>query len=348
MSNTVEKIILDCDPGHDDAIAILLAAGNPGIELLGITTVAGNNTIENVTTNAQAVCQVAGIDVPIARGSSVPLVTPQIVSHDIHGGTGMDGPVLPEVTGELDPRHAVDFIIDTVLAHPPKTVNLVPVGPFTNIALAMRKEPRIIELVKSVVVMGGSYTRGNVTPSAEYNIYVDPEAAEAVFRGAWPVTMVGLDLTHQALATQELQDRVRAIGEAPGREEIPRFILDIWGFIGKTYSEVFEFSAPPVHDACCVAALIDPAVMKTEAAHVTVELHGQWTKGMTVVNFEDLPGMHHSTGVAVDLQDHRTRVATELDWQRFADLVVDSVQRLVEQKACAEKTEPFEKHAEGN
>lgn len=319
----MERIILDCDPGHDDAIAILLAAGSPEIELLGITTVAGNNTIENVTTNAQAVCQVAGIDVPIARGASEPLVTQQIVSHDIHGGTGMDGPVLPEITGELDPRHAVDFIIDTVMAEPAGTVTLVPVGPFTNIALAMRKEPRIIRRVKRVVAMGGSYTRGNVTPSAEYNIYVDPEAAEAVFRAEWDVTMVGLDLTHQALATRELQERVRAFGG-----DISRFVLDIWGFIGKTYEDVFEFPAPPVHDACCVAYLIDPEVMRTEAAHVAVELHGQWTKGMTVVNFADRPGMHHSTGVAADLQDHRARVATELDWDRFADLVADSIERL--------------------
>lgn len=323
----MEKIILDCDPGHDDAIAILLAAGNPEIDLLGITTVAGNQTLEKVTRNAQAVCQVAGIDVPIARGASVPLVTPQIVAEDIHGGGGMDGPVLPEITGELDPRHAVDFIIETVMAHEPKTVNLVPVGPFTNIALAMRKEPRIIERVKSVIVMGGSYTRGNVTPTAEFNIFVDPEVAEAVFRADWNVTMVGLDLTHQALATAELQDRVRAIGG-----EVSQFILDIWGFIGKTYNEVFEFDSPPVHDACCVAALIDPQVMRTDLAHVSVELHGQWTKGMTVVNFADRPGMHHTMSGPTEMSDYRTQVATELDWQRFADLVVDSVQRLADAK----------------
>lgn len=323
----MQKIILDCDPGHDDAIAILLAAGNPEIELLGITTVAGNQTLEKVTKNALAVCQVAGIDVPVAQGASVPLVTPQIVAEDIHGGGGMDGPILPEITRELDPRHAVDFIIETIMAQPPKTVSLVPVGPFTNIALAMRKEPRIIERVKSVVVMGGSYTRGNVTPTAEFNVFVDPEAAEAVFRGDWEVTMVGLDLTHQALATQELQDRVRAVGG-----EISTFILDIWGFIGKTYSDVFEFDAPPVHDACCVAALIDPAVVRTELAHVSVELHGQWTKGMTVVNFADKPGMHHSMSGPTAMTDFRTRVATELDWGLFADLVEDSVRRLTDAK----------------
>lgn len=323
----MQKIILDCDPGHDDAITILLAAGNPAIDLLGITTVAGNQTLEKVTHNAQAVCQVAGIDVPIAKGASMPLVTPQVVAEDIHGGGGMDGPTLPEITGELDPRHAVDFIIETVMAHPPKTVSLVPVGPLTNIALAMRKEPAIIERVKSVILMGGSYTRGNVTPTAEFNIYVDPEAAEAVFRGDWEVTMVGLDLTHQALATEELQDRVRAIGG-----DISQFILDIWGFIGMTYRDVFQFEAPPVHDACCVAALIDPEVMRTERAHVSVELNGQWTKGMTVVNFAEKRGMHHTMSGPAEMNDYRTHVATELDWQRFADLVTDSVQRLSEAK----------------
>lgn len=329
----MEKLILDCDPGHDDAIAILLAAGSPHIELLGITTVAGNNSVDNVTRNAQAVCEVAGIDVPIAKGANVPFVTPQIVSEDIHGDSGMDGPVLPEVTGQLDPRHAIDFIIDTVMAHEPGTVTLAPVGPFTNIALAMRKEPEIIGRVQRVVAMGGSYTRGNVTPSAEYNIYVDPESAEAVFRADWPVTMMGLDLTHQALATPELQQRVRDIGG-----DISQFILDIWEFFGDTYREVFGFDSPPVHDACCVAALIDPQAFRTEKAHVAVELHGEFTKGMTVVNFAEKKGMHHATGVSDRLQDFRTDVATELDWPRFAELVVDAVTRLTETRSTATRS----------
>ncbi|MHA3684499.1 nucleoside hydrolase [Leucobacter sp. HY1908] len=327
---TCEKIILDCDPGHDDAIAILLAAASPAIELLGITTVAGNHSLDNVTRNAQAVCQIAGIDVPIARGADRPLVTPQIVSEDIHGDTGMDGPVLPEVTGTLDPRHAVDLIIDTVLTHDPGTVTLVPTGPLTNIALAMRKAPEIVDRVRRVILMGGSYTRGNVTPAAEYNIYVDPEAAEAVFRGEWEVTMVGLDLTHQALATDELQARVRQAGEATGGRgrEVAQFMLDIWEFFGTTYREVFDFDAPPVHDACCVAALIAPDLLRTELAHVSVELHGEWTKGQTVVNFATKPGMHHATGVADRMTDTRTLVATELDWSRFADIVVEAVHQL--------------------
>lgn len=326
QATVARKIILDCDPGHDDAIAILLAAAHPEIELLGITTVAGNHSLDNVTRNAQAVCQIAGLSVPIARGADRPLVTPQIVSEDIHGNSGMDGPALPEVTGTLDPRHAVDLIIDTVMTHEPGTVTLVPTGPLTNIALAMRKAPEIVPRVRQVVLMGGSYTRGNVTPAAEYNIYVDPEAAEAVFRGAWEVVMVGLDLTHQALATGELQRRVREAGETNEEgNRIAQFMIDIWDFFGKTYREVFDFDWPPVHDACCIAYLIDPDLLRTEQAHVSVELHGEWTKGQTVVNFVDKPGMHHSTGVADRMNDTRTHVATELNWERFADRVVDTV-----------------------
>ncbi len=322
-----EKIILDCDPGHDDAIAIMLAAGNPNIELLGITTVAGNQTLPKVTRNALAICAAAGIKVPVAAGASLPFVTPQVVAFDIHGDTGLDGPVLPEPTFDLDPRHAVDFIIDTVMAEEPGTVHLVPVGPFTNIAMAMRKEPRIIERVKSVVVMGGAYTRGNSTPTSEFNIYVDPEAAEAVFRGAWDVTMVGLDLTHQALATKELQDRVAAIGG-----DLAKFVLDIWGFVGGAYKEVYEFDYPPVHDACCVAAIADPLVFTTAKAHVAVELHGEWTKGQTVTNFESVPGMHHKSFEDKPLPPATTNVAMKLDWDRFANLVVDSISALAAAK----------------
>lgn len=319
----MEKIILDCDPGHDDAIAILLASGNPNIELLGITTVAGNQTIDKVTRNALSVCAVAGVKTVVARGASVPLVTEQIVAEDIHGDSGLDGPVLMDPVFELDPRHAVDFIIDTVMDHQPKTVNLVPVGPLTNIALAMRKEPRIIERVKSVILMGGSFTRGNVTPGAEFNIYVDPEAAEAVFSADWPVTMVGLDLTHQALASKQLQDRVQAIG---GR--ISEFVLDVWEFVASTYKENYEFDYPPIHDACCVAALIDPTVLTTAKAAVRVERHGEWTKGTTVVNFKDTPGMHHSNGSALLLDNYKIDVALDLDWEKFADQIVQSIERL--------------------
>ncbi|GAA3754602.1 nucleoside hydrolase [Microbacterium kribbense] len=316
----MHKIILDCDPGHDDAIAILLAAGNPMIDLLAITTVAGNQTIEKVTRNALSVCAIAGIEVPVARGADRPLVEPQRVAGDIHGASGLDGPVLPAPAFVLDERHAVTLLVDTVMAHEPGEITLVATGPLTNIALAMLTEPAIVDRVKRVVVMGGAYTRGNTTPAAEFNIAVDPEAAEAVFRGSWDVTMVGLDLTHQALATTELHERVRAIGGP-----VSRFVLDVWEFFGQTYRSVYGFEHPPIHDACCVAAVIDPTVFTTARADVRVELRGQWTRGMTVVDFADVLGMHHGTG-----RDYRADVAVQLDWGRFADLVVDAITRLGE------------------
>lgn len=324
----MEKIILDCDPGHDDAIAILLAAASPEIDLLGITTVSGNHTVDNVTRNALSVCTAFGIRVPVARGSERPILIDQIIADAIHGETGLDGPYLPPASFDLDPRHAVDFIIETVMAHEPATVTLVPVGPYTNIALAARKEPRIIDRVKQVIVMGGAYTRGNITPAAEFNIYADPEAAHIVFTAGWHVTMIGLDLTqHQALATPELQERVRAIGG-----DISQFILDTWDFVHTTHNGLLDIPCPAIHDACCVAAVIDPSIVTVEKADVRVELEGRWTKGQTVANFESASGMRHFGGTASEQVDYRTDVAITLDWQRFADLIVDSTERLTAAK----------------
>lgn len=325
----MEKIILDCDPGHDDAIAILLAAGNPNIDLLGITTVSGNHNVDNTTRNALAVCAAYGIEVPVAKGSRGPLIGEQVLAIEIHGDTGLDGPVLPPAAFALDPRHAVDFIIETVMAHPPKTITLVPVGPYTNIALAIGKEPRLIERVKQVIVMGGAYTRGNITPAAEFNIYGDPEAADVVFRADWDVTMVGLDLTQtQALATPELQDRVRAVGGP-----ISQFVLDIWAFIATTHGGLLQIAYPAIHDACCVAALIDPAIITTEMADIRIEIAGRWTKGMTVCNFEKMGGMHHFGGTASEQTNFRHKVAMTLDHPKFCDQIVDALERLTARKA---------------
>jgi len=310
---TPRKVILDCDPGHDDAIAILLAAGNPSIELLAITTCAGNQTIEKVTRNALAVCEVAEIrDVPVAAGASGPLVREQMVAKDIHGDSGLDGPVLPESTRSVDPRHAVDLIVDTVMGHEPGTITLVPTGPLTNIALAMRKEPGIVARVARVVVMGGAYTRGNRTPAAEFNIAADPEAAYAVFDAAWPVTMVGLDLTHQATADPDVFERVAALGSP-----LSAFVVDILSFFRDSYRQRQGFDAPPVHDPCCIAAVIDPSVVRTTDAFVTVELTGTWTTGMTVTDFANAYG-----------RPHNTQVAVTLDKDAFWDLTIDAIDRL--------------------
>ncbi len=324
----MEKIILDCDPGHDDAIAILLAAANPKIDLLGVTTVSGNHNVDNTTRNALSVCAAYGVEVPVAKGSSRPVLIDQVLAVEIHGETGLDGPELPPAAFELDRRHAVDFIIDTLMAHEPKTVTLVPVGPYTNIALAARKEPRIVGRAKGVVCMGGAYTRGNITPAAEFNIYADPEAADIVFRADWPVTMIGLDLTQtQALATPDLQSRVRAIGGS-----ISKFILDIWEFIDTTHGGLLQIPYPAIHDACCVAALIDPTIITTEKADIRIELAGRWTKGMTVCNFERMGGMRHFGGTAGEQQDFRHTVATRLDHAKFCDQIVEAVERLTRAK----------------
>ncbi|MFF2346659.1 nucleoside hydrolase [Pseudarthrobacter sp. NPDC058119] len=314
-STEPRKIILDCDPGHDDAVALLLAHGNPNIELLAVTTVVGNQTLEKVTRNALAVGTIAGITgVPFAAGCPRPLVRSIETAPDIHGESGMDGPALPESTIKLDPRHAVDLIIDTVMAHEPGTVTLVPTAGLTNIALAARKEPRIVERVKEVVLMGGGYHVGNWSAVAEFNIIIDPEAAHIVFNEKWPVVMVGLDLTHQALATPDVVEKIAAIGTKPAN-----FVTELMDFFAHTYKDAQGFDYPPVHDPCAVAYVIDPSIVSTRKVPVNIELQGTLTLGMTVADFR-----------APAPADCHTSVAVDLDHARFWDLVTDALVRIGE------------------
>lgn len=307
------KIILDCDPGHDDAVALLLAWGSPEIELVGVTTVMGNQTIDKVTRNALAVARVAGITgVPFAKGSARPLVRQVETAETIHGESGLDGPVLPEPTITLDERHAVDFIIDTVLAAEPGTITLVPTGALTNIALAVRREPRLATLVKEVVLMGGGVYEGNWSAVAEFNIVIDPEAASIVFSAGWPVTMVGLDVTHKALATPAVAAEIAAIGTGPAR-----FVGELLDFFGDAYRDVQGFDSPPVHDPCAVAYVIDRTVLTTRRVPLDVELTGTLTLGMTVADFR-----------APAPDDCVTSVALDLDADRFWELVIDAIRRL--------------------
>ena len=307
------KIILDCDPGHDDAIAMLLAWGNPEIELVGVTTVMGNQTIEKVTRNALSVARVAGITgVPFARGAHRPLVREVEVADSIHGESGLDGPALPEPRLELDPRHAVDFIIDTVMASEPGEITLVPTGALTNIAMAVRKEPRIASRVKQVVLMGGGVNVGNWSATSEFNIVIDPEAAHIVFNESWPLTMVGLDVTHEALATPEVAAAIAAVDTAPAR-----FVGELLEFFGHTYKDQQGFDHPPVHDPCAVAFVIDPTVMETVRVPLDVELSGTLTLGMTVADFR-----------APAPDDCTTQVARNLDHSKFWALVVDALERI--------------------
>ena len=309
------KIILDCDPGHDDAIAILLAHGNPEIDLLAVTTVVGNQTLEKVTRNALAVAEIAGIvGVPFAAGCPRPLVRTIEVAADIHGESGMDGPELPASNRELDGRHAVDLIIDTIMASEPGEITLVPTGGLTNIALAARKEPRIVPRVREVVLMGGGFHVGNWSATAEFNIIIDPEAAHIVFNESWPLTMVGLDLTHQALATPEVRARIEAIDTTPSR-----FVGELLDFFATTYLEAQGFVHPPVHDPCAVAYVIDPTVMTVRKTPLDVELTGTLTLGMTVADFRS-PAP----------EDCTTQVAVDLDTEKFWALIEDALRRIGE------------------
>ncbi|KEY59606.1 nucleoside hydrolase [Serratia sp. DD3] len=310
-----KKIILDCDPGHDDAIAILLAHGNPDIELLAVTTVVGNQTLEKVTRNALAVARIANITgVPFAAGCPRPLVRQIELAPDIHGESGMDGPVLPAPTLALDPRHAVDLIIETIMSHPAGTITLVPTGGLTNIALAARKEPRIVERVKEVVLMGGGYHVGNWSAVAEFNIKIDPEAAHIVFNEKWPLTMVGLDLTHQALATPEVVEKIKAVGTLPAQ-----FVVELLEFFSTTYKQAQGFDYPPVHDPCAVAYVIDPNVITVKKVPVDIELTGTLTLGMTVADFRSPPAA-----------DCHTQVAVKLDHDYFWQMVVDALEHIGE------------------
>jgi purine nucleosidase len=302
--------ILDCDPGHDDAIALLLAAAHPALDLRAITTVGGNGLLDNVTLNARRVCTLAGIrDVPIAAGAEGPsggVLEPAV---DVHGESGLDGPELPEPDVALDARAAADLIGD-VLEDAGEPVTLLATGPLTNVAQALERIDRA--RIREIVWMGGSTERGNRTPYAEFNAWVDPDAAAAVLASGVPFTMVGLNLTHQALATAEVIARMRGPGTRLGDT-----VAGWLEFFGSTYRSLFGADAAPVHDPCAVALVAEPGSVRCVDAFLAIETEGRWTRGATVV---DLRGRYG--------REPNARIATELDVARFWDVVVGTVERL--------------------
>jgi inosine-uridine nucleoside N-ribohydrolase len=308
--------VLDCDPGHDDAVAMMLAAASPALDLRAITTVGGNGSLETVTRNALLTCTHAGIrDVPVAAGAADPLLgrttgnAPQV-----HGESGMDGADLGEPDVPLDPRHAVDLMADVLRAATSDApVTLIPTGPLTNVALLLARYPDLArERVREIVLMGGAVATGNWRPLAEFNIWSDPEAAHVVFSSGLPVTMCPLDVTHQALATEDVLERLRAIGSP-----LASLVVELLGFFADRYQALWGFPAAPVHDPVAVARVIDPGVVTCEAANVVVELRGEFTRGATVV---DRFGV---TGRAPNAE-----VALELDREAFWALVIDAVATL--------------------
>jgi purine nucleosidase len=312
MTSSARPVILDCDPGHDDAMAILLAAGDPSIELLAVTTVAGNQTLERTTLNARRVCTVAGItDVPIAAGCDRPLRGELLTAGDVHGESGLDGPHFDEPTVPLDDRHAVELVHELVQASP-RPVTLVGVGPLTNLATLLRTYPADRDRIERIEIMGGSTGRGNTAPYAEFNVFVDPEAADEVLRSGLPTVWHGLNVTHQATATTAVLDRLRAL-DTP----LAATCVELLTFFGDTYRTLFGFEAPPVHDPVAVAHLIDPEVVRCRRVPVRIELTGEHTRGATVVDLTGRTGWEPNAEVGLDL-DHR----------RFWELMVGAIERL--------------------
>ena len=296
-----KPVILDVDPGHDDAVALMLACGHPDLDLLAVTTVAGNVSLEKTTHNALRILSLVGCtDVPVGAGASEPLERPLHTAEDIHGKSGLDGPEeIPEASFEHDERGAVALISDTLRASS-EPVTLVPVGPLTNIALFLREHPDLKDRVARISLMGGSMGLGNTTPAAEFNIYVDPEAAREVFESGLPITMSGLDVTHQAGAGPEVRERLRTSGRVGG------VVAGFLDFFAATYDSVFGFEAPPLHDPVAVAAVLEPGLLQTRPMRVDIECESGLTRGETVCDFYGVTGRAPNAEVGVELDRERS------------------------------------------
>ena len=277
------KIIIDTDPGQDDAVAILLALASPDeITVLGITAVAGNVPLTLTEKNARIICELAGRpDIAVFAGCDRPLVQPLVTAEHVHGKTGLDGIALPDPTMLLQAAHAVDFIIDTLRAEPSGSVTLCPLGPLTNIATAFTRAPDIIARVKEIVLMGGAYFEvGNITPAAEFNIYVDPEAAEIVFQSGVSLVVMPLDVTHKVLTTRPRIDAIRAIGSP-----VAHAVASWTDFFERFDMAKYGAEGAPLHDPCVIAYLLAPGLFTGRHINVEIETTSPLTRGMTVADW---------------------------------------------------------------
>lgn len=276
------KIIIDTDPGQDDAVAILLALASPELDVVGITAVAGNVPLRLTEKNALKICELAGRrDVKVFSGAIRPLVRQLVTAEHVHGKTGLDGPNLPEPTMKLQEQHAVDFIVETLMREEPGEITLCPLGPLTNVALALIREPRIAPRIKEIVLMGGGFFEGgNVTPTAEFNIYVDPHAADVVFRSGVPIVVMPLDVTHKALTTAKRVEAFRKMGSKVG--DATAALLD---FFERFDEEKYGTDGGPLHDPCVIAYLLKPDLFKGRHCNVSVETASDLTMGMTVIDW---------------------------------------------------------------
>jgi inosine-uridine nucleoside N-ribohydrolase len=300
-----EQILIDCDPGHDDAIALLLALASPELELLGVTTVAGNQTLEKTTANAIRVLDFVGRDdVPVAAGADRPLVREPFVAAYVHGETGLDCPELPPPQRQPLAEHAVDFLAERVAG-----TTLVAIGPLTNVALLLSRRPDARP--ERIVLMGGSIGLGNVTPAAEFNIWADPEAAAQVFASGIELTMIGLDVTHQALLMTEDAERLRSSGRTG------RMVAELYDFFHGFHRDTYGFGGSPIHDAVAVAYAFRPQLVQTELRHVAIECESELTRGRTVVDLWRRTGAEPNAHVGVDVDG---RAFVELLLERFPTL----------------------------
>jgi pyrimidine-specific ribonucleoside hydrolase len=301
-------IVIDCDPGHDDAIAIMLALASPEVELRGITTVAGNQTLEKTTRNALKILELVGrTDIPVAAGADRPLRRVLRTAPNVHGESGLDGPDLPDPSTAPVEKHGADLLAE--LLEP--GVVLVPTGPLTNVALLLERHPDVRGRLERIVWMGGAIAEGNVTPAAEFNAFVDPEAAAAVFSSGIQVTLVGLDITHKALFTRAHAERLRGTGRSG------KVVAELSDFFQRFHETRYGFDGSPIHDALAVAEVIDPSLVTTVECNVEIETASQHCDGRTVVDRWDVTGGPRNCKAGIDV-----------DAERFLELLVDRISTL--------------------
>jgi inosine-uridine nucleoside N-ribohydrolase len=308
---TPTPIILDCDPGHDDAIALLLAIASPEVELVGVTTVAGNTTIDKTTNNALRILELAGrSDIPVYRGADRPFIRAQDVATHVHGESGLDGPELPPPSTREQELHAVDYLAQEIRARDGK-VTLIPTGPLTNIGLLFALHPDVRP--ERIVVMGGAIGEGNRTPAAEFNIWADPEAAQRVFVEAGDTTMIGLDVTHRALITDAHTERMRGAGR------VGKVVAELMDFYARFHKSRYpDLQGSPMHDPVCVAHVIDPSLVTVLAAAIEVDCSGGPSWGRTNVDWRN---REH-------FGEPNAKVGVDIDGERFAELVVERISSL--------------------
>ena len=308
------KIIIDTDPGQDDAVAILLALASPELDVLGITAVAGNVPLALTEKNARKICELAGRpEVKVFAGASRPMVRSLVTAEDVHGKTGLDGPELPEPGMPLQEQHAVDFIVETLMREQGGSVTLCPLGPLTNIALALEREPRIVPRIREIVLMGGGFFEGgNVTPAAEFNIHVDPHAADVVLKSGIPIVMIPLDCTHKALTTARRVAAFRDLGTRPGVAT-----AEMLEFFERFDENKYGTDGGPLHDPCVIAYLLKPELFSGRHINVTVETASELTMGMTVADWWSVTG-----------RPKNVTYIREVDHDGFFQLLVERIGRL--------------------